>query len=402
MILDLFAGPGGWSEGVRDLGLLGLHDIGIEIDRWACATRAAAGHMTIRADVATYPTEPFRGRVEGLIASPPCQDFSRAGKRRGLAGDTGQLVFEVMRWAEDVRPLWIACEQVPDVLPIWQEFAWRLRQLGYSTWTGPLNSADFGVPQTRIRAFLLAHRERPALPPEPTHCCGGRPADLWGRELLPWVSMADALGWPSPTLVANADRWLLHTNRAQRPNGDRQPVIVDRPAPALTGKSGGQWVLRRVRGPGFSKGGERRDRQLSEPAFTYAPGDRGTSMQWTFVNGNQPRATRGGSHEPAPTIAFGHNADRIEWVAERPATTVRATPRIGRPGHKDREDGERQFAEQSVRVSVVEAAILQGFRPDYPWQGTKTAQFSQVGNAVPPPMAKAVVAALIGTPLEAA
>jgi DNA (cytosine-5)-methyltransferase 1 len=48
VILDLFAGPGGWSEGLRELGLA---DVGIEIDRWACATRAAAGHATIRADV---------------------------------------------------------------------------------------------------------------------------------------------------------------------------------------------------------------------------------------------------------------------------------------------------------------------------------------------------------------
>ncbi|MCY0963541.1 DNA cytosine methyltransferase, partial [Streptomyces sp. H27-H5] len=72
-ILDLFAGPGGWSEGLR---ALGLRDIGIEIDASSCATRAAAGHTTIRADVAAYPTAPLHGKVTGLIASPPCQTFS--------------------------------------------------------------------------------------------------------------------------------------------------------------------------------------------------------------------------------------------------------------------------------------------------------------------------------------
>lgn len=394
MILDLFAGPGGWSEGLRQLG---LRDVGLEIDRWACATRAAAGHPTIRADIAAYPAEPFRGRVEGLIASPPCQDFSRAGKRKGLAGDTGQLVYEVMRWAEGVRPLWLACEQVPDVLPIWREFAWRLRQLGYSTWAGILCAADYGVPQTRERAFLLAHRERAALPPEPTHCRGGREAGLFVPELQPWVSMAEALGWneswavrqmrgagmcerhgqrpdrpasePAPTARANGGSnaspgWELLQNRPAKtvagnrsPNGDRQTVAVDRPAPAVTGKSGGQWVLR---------------------------------------NNSNVNACVRHLDEPAGTLFFGGHLNDVSWVAERPATTVCATPRIGRPGHKDRDQGEQQFAEQSARVSVQEAAILQGFRPNYPWQGTKTAQFSQVGNAVPPPMAAAIVRALRG------
>lgn len=403
MIVDLFAGPGGWSEGLRQLG---LSDVGMELDRWACATRAAAGHTTIRADLSAYPVEAFAGRVEGLIASPPCQDFSRAGKRAGINGPSGRLVTEVMRWACALRPMWIACEQVPDVLPIWREYAWRLQQLGYSTWAGLLNAADYGVPQTRQRAFLLAHRERIAAPPEPTHCRGGCEAGLLVPELLPWMSMAEALGWgmnarpstpvlcsastpliggsgslailrneqhagrwvpgsdrPAKTIAGNRSPhwaypgnettgWTLHTNRDQRPNGDRQTVAVDRPAPTLTAKAGTQ--------------------------------------PWVFVNGNQPRAARRGPHEPAPTIAFGHNAERVEWCYREPSPTIvsgsnRSSTELpnGSPGG-------------SVRVSIVEAAILQGFRPDYPWQGTKTAQFSQVGNAVPPPLAAAVVGALIG------
>ncbi|MFI7097723.1 DNA cytosine methyltransferase, partial [Streptomyces lydicus] len=81
MILDLFAGPGGWS---RALGVLGAQDLGLEWDEWACKTRAAAGQLTIRTDVALYPAWPFIGRTRGLIASPPCQAWSMAGKRLGL------------------------------------------------------------------------------------------------------------------------------------------------------------------------------------------------------------------------------------------------------------------------------------------------------------------------------
>lgn len=330
LIVDLFAGSGGWSEGLRTLGLA---DAGIELDRWACATRAAAGHATIRADVAAYPIEVFAGKVEGLIASPPCQDFSTAGKRAGVTGKTGHLVAEVMRWAAALRPVWIACEQVPPVLPIWQEYAWRLRQLGYSTWTGLLNAADYGVPQTRVRVFLLAHRERAAAPPPATHCRGGSEAGLFGPGLLPWVSMAEALGMDG----------------------------VDRPAKTISGDRGPRWAY---------------------------PGNETTG--WTLRSGPRANATMRTLDEPAPVLVAGHQAAGIEWCYREPAPTIvsgvnRSSTELpnGSPGG-------------AIRVAVEEAAILQGFQPNYPWQGTKTARFAQVGNAVCPPLAAAVVEALTG------
>ena len=80
MIVDLFAGPGGWDEALTALGRDDV--VGLEWDAAACATAKAAGHARIRCDVAAYPTEPFAG-VEGVIASPPCQAWSMAGSRKG-------------------------------------------------------------------------------------------------------------------------------------------------------------------------------------------------------------------------------------------------------------------------------------------------------------------------------
>lgn len=82
-IVDLYAGPGGWSEALRLLGR-SPDEIGIEYEPNACATRAAAGHRTLQADVSTIDEQDYAD-LEGLIASPPCQAFSSAGK--GAARD---------------------------------------------------------------------------------------------------------------------------------------------------------------------------------------------------------------------------------------------------------------------------------------------------------------------------
>ena len=134
--LDDFAGPGGWDEGAR---MVGLRTVGIEWDTAACRTAKAAGHDRIRADVAAYPSEPFAG-IPGYIASPPCQAWSMAGKRGGeldranchiladrmAAGDDSTdwtawedprspLVCQPVRRVRELRPEWVALEEVPAV-----------------------------------------------------------------------------------------------------------------------------------------------------------------------------------------------------------------------------------------------------------------------------------------------
>lgn len=228
MILSLFGGPGGWDEGLR---LLGNTEpvIGIEWDDWACRTRTAAGHLTIRADVALYPTWPFKGRVTGVIASPPCPTFSAAGSGSGndemphllsaarqiaragwmdpwelhkWADPRTPLVLEPLRWVAELMPRWVACEQVPAVATLWAQYGRIWREMGYSVWSGVLDAECFGVPQTRDRAILMATLDGPVHPPELTHqrYVPGEPqwegprGDLLGTR-WPWISMAQALGW---------------------------------------------------------------------------------------------------------------------------------------------------------------------------------------------------------------
>lgn len=338
MIVDLFAGAGGWDEGLRSIGRTDV--VGLEWDAAACQTRAAAGHATIRCDVAAYPTVPFAGRVEGLIASPPCQDFSVAGKRAGLSGVRGRLVYEVLRWVRAVDPLWVACEQVPPVLPVWRLFAAELDKLGYWAWAGIVNAADYGVPQTRRRAFLLAHRDRLRLP-EPTHAEHLSPAGLFGGGRLPWVTMAQALGYGGFEAVYHRGAGM--TERY----GGRPGRSCDQPAPTLTGSALGATL------------------RLVPDRRTNSKDGRGG-----MAPGVPVAVTR-----PAPTLTAGGASGQWVW---------------------------RDSVGYSRPITIGEATILQGFPAGYPWRGSKTRQFEQVGNAVPPPVAAAVVSALAGLSVQAA
>jgi DNA (cytosine-5)-methyltransferase 1 len=251
VILDLFAGPGGVDEGARLAGYTG-ELVGVEWDMAACRTAVAAGHPRIRADVATYPTSPFVGKVDGLWASPPCQSWSQAGKRAGLEDPRGELVWEPLRWARDLRPRWIACEQVPEVLPVWRIIAAALRELGYSVWTGRFNSADFGVPQTRVRAGLIGRLDATAVPPTPTHAERAGD-DLLGSDLRPWATIRDA-----------------------------------------TGRGGVEQS--HTRGAGMTlRHGERPNRTVDEPSFTITAGSHasGTRLEWVHPDGHRERVTTG-------------------------------------------------------------------------------------------------------------
>ncbi len=319
--IDLFAGPGGWDVAARDLG---LHFLGIEWDRWAVATREAAGLPTIHGDVRDYGPADFPG-VRGFIASPPCQTFSMAGGGSGRAAldlvlsliksleareeidasafddERTFLVLEPLRWMLEAIDLgtpfeWAAFEQVPGVLPVWEAMADVLRREGYSVAVGILKSEEYGVPQTRRRAVLAARLHGEAMLPTATHRTHrkGITQEEGDPTLLPWVSMADALGWSAPLRYQHGAGMLAR--HGDRP--DRQP---SEPSLAVTGSFGRAWLL-------------------------------------AEDNGSRPDGTR--------------------------------------------------------RVEPHEGAVLQTFPEDHPWQGSRTEVYQQIGNAVPPLLARAILTAV--------
>lgn len=336
--VDLFAGPGGWDVAAQRLG---IETVGVEFDDAAVATRRAYGLNTLHADVNTLDPRYF-GACDGLIASPPCQTFSAAGNGAGRkaldkvleavrrVGDgitdpalvwdgidvddvRTRLVVEPLRWVAIMRPQWLAFEQVATVLPVWQSMAYVLREWGYTIDVGNVQAEQYGVPQTRRRAILVASRVDRAELPVPTHSkYHARDPKRLDPGVLPWVSMAEALGWDTlGGLEARADE---------------------------------------------------------REAFTEL---------------GQQRTYR------------AEVAERKAWAFERPATTLAGRPLVADPGtNANRYNGSTKSRNDGVKVTLEEAAVLQSFPADYPWQGTKSKQWEQVGNAIPPLLAEAILRAV--------
>lgn len=231
-MVDLFAGPGGLDVAAH---WLGIPVVGIEWDADACATRDGAHLLTEQKDVRAFSPDYFEN-ASILAGGPPCQTYTVAGTgsgrkaldqvlkfvRRMAAGQnvmkevdalddvrTG-LVLEPLRWALeadlDGHPYsTIVLEQVPAVLPVWQAVAQALRKIGYSTATGLLHAEEYGVPQTRRRAILLASKKLEMALPQPTHrrYRKGTVQDEGDPALLPWRSIGDTLPSRGPFEVVS-------------------------------------------------------------------------------------------------------------------------------------------------------------------------------------------------------
>lgn len=396
-IRDDFAAGGGWSQALRLLGL--KETVGTEIDSAAVATARAAGHARWQVSVSStecreYPWPP----MWLYIASPPCQTFSMAGKGKGREhmaallkalelvangwtpeaavaevadeelDERSVLVLEPMYVIRRHGPANIALEQVAPVLPLWEAYAAILGGWGYSVWAGKVHSEQYGVPQTRVRAVLIASRERQVSQPKPTHSryYSHNPTKL-DDGVLPWISMAQALNWgmtdrPSMTVTGGGTA----TGGAEV-FGNAARKTIRREAEA------GRWMLQGNQKP---MGAEYQRRPSTAPAQTIT-GNTG-SYQWV------PEAPNGGD---------------TSWSERRPSPTIVGSFEpdiVAAPGYRKAGDGPRQKQPGSIRVTVQEAGILQSFPADYPWQGSKGKQFEQVGNAVPPLMGAHILAEVLG------
>jgi DNA (cytosine-5)-methyltransferase 1 len=409
---DGFAGAGGWDVACN---WLDVHARGIENMLAARATRDAAGLTTIHDDVWTFEPD---GKAEGRIDSPPCQTFSTGGKGAGRKALNAVLtlarsldVYRMDRLRERGRDLtpplpngepdertalvltplhfaltnpayrWLAWEQVPAVLPVWQACAERLRAHGWSVWTGVLNAEQYGVPQTRKRAVLIASRDHEVTPPTPTHSrFYSRTPERLDEGVAKWVSMAEALaplGWPEAfRVVSNYGTGGDTTKRGLRTS--------DQPAATVTSKVD----RNRVEFPEYM-GDVRSSRGCVRPTDHPAP-----TITGAMDNGNFRWTDRPKAMAPAGTSSTVVDPRPVD----HPAATITGAGNAEWGERLSRAAGPRDRDPKGVRVTVAEAGVLQTFPADHPWQGTKSQQYLQAGNAIPPLLAMAVLSAALGEP----
>ena len=159
----MFAGIGGFREGLTRAG--GFTCVGhCECDKYAERSYRALfdckGEWYIEdarnADPATMPD------FDLLCGGFPCQAFSLAGRRQGFGDPRGTLFFELARLAEARHPRYLLFENVPGLLShdggrTFAAILHALDRLGYGVEWQVLNSKDFGVPQSRRRAYIVGY-----------------------------------------------------------------------------------------------------------------------------------------------------------------------------------------------------------------------------------------------------
>ncbi len=143
-----------------------------------------------------------------LAGGPPCQPFSSAGKMLSINEPRGRLFEDFIRLATALRPRFVLFENVRGLVTargarnrpgeVLELIRRSFEEIGYATRFALLNAADYGLPQRRVRLFMLGSRGSP-LPdfPRPTH--GPVPSNALSSEFQPWKTLGEFLkGRPQP------------------------------------------------------------------------------------------------------------------------------------------------------------------------------------------------------------
>lgn len=453
-VLDLFAGCGGFSLGFQAAGCEITAAVEFDVDaarsHGANFHPGDARHSIAR-DITTTPASALTASLglgdaslafDILIGGPPCQAFARVGrsKLREVAehpeafrhDPRARLYIEYMQYVADCMPLAVVIENVPDMLNhaghnLADEIAEVLTAKGYNCRYTLLNAAFYGVPQMRERMFLIAIHKSLSTDisfPEPSHWIDLPPGYEGARsvalKLLNGMQLFRPNPWYIQPPVATPDLPPAITTRqaiedlpaidarAQLRNGTlrrgarRFDQAVSYAAASVTayGTMMREW-------PGFTGTTELKDHVIRYLPRDYAlfarlaPGDQYPQavkkaeemfrerLELLKAQGNAPATGSAAWKKLRASIVPPYDPGKFpnKWrkmEADAPSRTLLA--HLGKDGYSHI----HYDSAQARTISVREAARLQSFPDGFVFSGTMNPAFKQIGNAVPPLLAKAV------------
>ena len=356
--IDLFCGAGGLSEGFRQAGFHVL--AGQDHDEAAGATFAATHQeakfvggpiQNVRPQELLKAARAKAGEIDVVVGGPPCQGYSVYNHQRGSNDPRAGLFREYLRIVEGIKPKWIVMENVTGITSIAggmivQEIKEAMGALGYRVEMRVLKAEEYGIPQERRRVFFIGtNTHAPVLFPEPTH----------GSGLRPFVTVWDAIS--DLPVLRNGDKGTPRAYAKAAQNDYQQQL--------------------------------RRGRRIVENH---------AASKLAAVNEERMRhIPPGGSWRDIPFDLLPEGMKRAKRSDH--------TKRYGRPKKTDLACtiltkcdvhwGAYIHPTQNRSFTVREAARLQSIPDAFVFDGSRTEQYVQVGNAVPPLLGKCVAEALL-------
>ena len=348
-VIDLFAGVGGLSLGFKMVGF----DIVLanEFDE-SIAKSYKYNHPeteVIVEDITKISHKDvftkFKENIEVVIGGPPCQGFSQKGQRKSINDDRNYLFKQFVEVVKYVQPKYFVMENVPNLLTteggyFKEEIITLFESLGYKLSTGILNAADFGVPQNRRRAIIIGKLGLTAVP-EPEKL--NNKVTIWDAiSDLSYLESGEGLECDTYKLSAESDY-----QKQMREGSDK---LFNHKATKHS-----DLALERLK----------------------------------MIPPNSGREVLPKEHL-TKSIYSGTWSRMIKDDQSVTITTRFDTPSSGKFTHP--------YLHRAI--TVREAARIQSFPDNFRFLGTKGSQMKQVGNAVPPLLAKEIALTIMNDIME--
>lgn len=343
-IIDLFAGVGGLSLGFEQAGfetvIANEYDASIAE---AYIKNRRNSNMVVEDITKLEISETFgkyRGKVDLVVGGPPCQGYSQKGQRKSINDPRNFLFRYFVDVVKEVRPEYFVMENVPNLLTVEkgffkQELEKMFTDLGYTINAQVLCAADYGVPQNRHRAFIIGKRgdTQVAMPPKVD------------RRTTIWEAISDL---------------------AYLESGEGEPISKYRIAP----ESDYQIQMRKNSAELHNHISTRHSKVALERLAMIPP--------------------KGGKEFLTPEHLTKSIYSGTWERMDSDDISVTITTRFDTPS-----SGKFTHPYLNRAITVREAARIQSFPDEFHFFGTKTSQMKQVGNAVPPMLARAVAKAIL-------